>query len=109
MIHAKKTQTGLLSKKRRKYSPEFKFKLALEAIKRDNLTELSREYSIGTNTLSEWRTELIKNGSNVFETTPNKENSKLKKVITRLEQMLGRKEIELNLLKNFSDFYKSQD
>jgi len=34
--------------------------------------------------------------------------TKLKKKIAQMEQLLGKKEIELNLIKNFADFYSSQ-
>jgi hypothetical protein len=43
---------------------------------------------------------LLKQGHNVFNTTPDKENKKLRSQITKLEQMLGKKEVELNVLKS---------
>ena len=51
----------------------------------------------------------MKEGYHVFETTPDKEKEKTNKKIAKLEQMIGKKEVELNLLKNFSDFYESEN
>jgi len=98
-----------MSKTRKSYSAEFKYKLATEAIKTDNDSEVSRKYNVPPNIIGDWRKLLSTQGHNVFKTNPDKENEKLKKVVSKLEQMLGRKEVELNLLKNFSDFYKSHD
>lgn len=98
-----------MSNKRKQYSPQFKFERALEAVKTDNLSEISRKYGISVNVLSNWRAELIKRGAQMFTTTPNQENNRLNAKVAKLEQMLGKKEVELNVLKNFSDFYASRD
>ncbi len=95
--------------KRKSYSPEFKFRIAKEAIKDDNIVEIARKYNLGPTVVSEWKKMLLEQGYNVFNTTPDKENKILKVKIARLEQMLGKKEVEMNLLKNFSDFYESQN
>ena len=95
--------------RRKSYSPEFKFKIAKEAIKDDNIVEIARKYSLGPTVVSEWKKMLLEQGYNVFNTTPSKENKKLRSQIAKLEQMLGKKEVELNILKNFSDFYESQN
>ena len=101
--------TNQIKKIRKNYSPQFKFDRALEAIKIDNLSEISRKYGVSINVLSNWRSQLLQRGTQVFETSPNQEKNILKNKIGKLEQMLGKKEVELNLLKNFSDFYESQN
>lgn len=94
---------------RQKYTPQFKLDRTLESIKKDNLSEIARQYGIGVNLLSRWRTLLLEHGSRIFETSPDKEVEALHRKVAKLEQMVGKKEIELNLLKNFSDFYESQN
>lgn len=94
--------------KRKSYTPQFKFDRAVETIKIGSLSEISRKYGVGVNILSKWRTDLMERGYRVFETSPDQEVGGLKKQIAKLEQMVGKKEVELNLLKNFSDFYGSQ-
>ena len=95
--------------KRKQYSPQFKFDRALEAIKNDNLSEISRKYGVSVNILSKWRSELLAKGAQTFANSPDKEKNQLKAKIAKLEQMLGKKEVELNVLKNFSDFYESEN
>ncbi len=95
--------------KRKQYAAQFKFDRAIEALQRNNLSEISRKYNIGVNVVSNWKSHLLEQGSHIFETAPNQENKELKNQIAKLEQMLGKKEIELNLIKNFSDFYQSRN
>ena len=94
--------------KRKVYSPQTKFQRALETIKNENISETSRKYGINANVLLKWKTRLLEQGGNIFAESPDKETKELKNKIAKLEQMLGKKEIELNLLKNFSDFYESR-
>lgn len=95
--------------KRKKYSPQFKFKLSLEAIKTDNLSEIARQHSIGANILSRWKQQLLEGGYQIFDTAPNKLITDQEKKIAKLEQIIGKKEVELNLVKNFSEFYESRN
>jgi len=95
-------------KKKANYTPQFKLDRALEAIRTNNISEIARKYQINPNLLYIWRDQLIERGSSVFETTPDQETNELKAKVGRLEQLIGKKEVELNLLKNFSDFYSSR-
>lgn len=94
---------------KRKHTPEFKFQLVMETLKNQSLPVVARRYGITPGLLSKWRQLLITNGSQIFTSTPDRDQEKMKKQISKLEQMLGKKEVELNLLKNFSDFYESQN
>ena len=93
--------------KRGKYTARFKFDRVIESLQKDSLSEVARQYGFGVNLLSKWRSEFLKGGDCFFETKPDKEILQLRKKLSQLEQMVGRKEVELNLLKNFSDFYES--
>ncbi|MDO8676331.1 MAG: transposase [Candidatus Azambacteria bacterium] len=97
------------SRKNNKYTPQFKLDRALEALRTDNVAEIARKYDLNANLLYLWRGQLIERGTQVFETTPDQIAGELKTKVGRLEQMLGKKEVELNLLKNFSDFYSSRN
>ena len=94
--------------KRNKYTPRIKFDRVIESIKKDSVSEVSRQYGFGANLLSKWRSDFLEGGYSFFETKPNQEVESLKKQIHRLEQLLGKKEVELALIKNFADFYESQ-
>jgi transposase-like protein len=95
--------------KRNKYTAKFKFDRVIESFKKDNVSEVARNYGFGVNLLSKWRSDFLKGGHIFFETQPNQELVRLKKKISKLEQIIGKKEIELNLIKNFADFYQSQN
>lgn len=95
--------------KRKTYTPRFKFDRAIEAVKKDNLSEISRSYGVNINLISKWKSQLMEQGAHLFETAPDQEKNLLKAKIAKLEQMLSKKEVELSLIKNFSDFYASQN
>lgn len=94
-------------KKKTSYTPQFKFERAIEAIRKNNISDLARTYNINTSILYLWRDQLLERGVSVFETKPDQTTNELKAKVSRLEQMVGKKEVELSLLKNFSDFYSS--
>ncbi len=101
------TKVGIPNNK--KYTSRFKFTLIMESIAKNNMVEVARKYGVNHSLLSKWKNALLTEGHRIFETSPDKEKASLKGEISKLEQMIGKKEIELNLLKNFSDFYTSQN
>jgi len=94
---------------RKQYTSEFKFKLVQESIKSENMTTVARKYGVNFALVAKWKSYFLEHGKNVFETKADNEKEDLKKKVARLEQIIGKKEIELNLIKNFSDFYESQN
>ena len=56
-----------MSVKRRRHSPEFKFKVALEAAKeQQTISQLSSELSLHPTQISDWKKQLLENGKTVF-------------------------------------------
>jgi len=94
---------------RKQYTPEFKFKLVEESIRNENMTEVARKHGVNFTLLAKWKNYFLEHGKQVFETNSGKDTEELKKKIAKLEQIIGKKEIELNLIKNFSDFYESKN
>lgn len=94
--------------KRQKYNQEFKFNVVLETIKEDEISSVARRHGINTNLVSRWRKEFLSKGDKIFNPNAIDETKKLKNQISDLERMLGKKEVELGLLKNFADFYESR-
>ena len=93
---------------KQKYTPKFKFDRVIESIKADSLSHIARQYGFGTNLLSKWRSDFLKEGYKLFESRPDQNVTKLQQRVRELEQLVGKKEVELNLIKNFADFYGSQ-
>lgn len=96
-------------RKKISYTPQFKLDRALEAVRTNNISEIARKYGLNPNLLYLWRDQLIERGAEVFAAAPDQEANQLKAKVGRLEQLIGKKEVELNLLKNFSDFYSSRN
>lgn len=90
------------SKNGNRYRPAFKFKVVLESLRAEGPgveAEVARAYGIHPVTLSNWKKRLLERGAEVFG---GKEGVKVyEKRIADLERMLGQKEVEIALLKNF--------
>ena len=93
---------------KRKHTPQFKFDVALKALTSNQMAEVSRQYGVTTGLVSKWVTQVRENGQLVFEKTPDKERQELRDRVAKLEQLVGKKEVELSLMKNFMDFYDAQ-
>jgi transposase-like protein len=84
----------------RRYTAKFKFQVVLEALRRQKAdAEIARAYQGHPITLSKWKKEFLEKGAEVFGGRDEVRASEQK--ISKLEQMLGQKEVELALLKNF--------
>ncbi|OIN88579.1 hypothetical protein AUJ59_03695 [Candidatus Beckwithbacteria bacterium CG1_02_47_37] len=68
----------------------------------DSLSQVARQYGFGVNLLSKWRSEFFQDGHTCFEAKPDQNLVKLQQKINKLEQIIGKKEVELNLIKNLS-------
>jgi transposase len=89
------------------YSSKFKFDRVIEAIKKGDNSVVAREYNLTAGMVSKWKGQLLTHGYRIFDNHPDKEVINLKKKVEKLEQIIGKKEVELNLIKNFTDFYQS--
>lgn len=98
-----------MAKKAKKYHPSFKFKVVLETFIKGNVSEVGRHYDVKPNQLSTWRRQLLDQGEQLFRTGKTSQEVKLKKKLESLENLIGKKEIEINLLKKYLDFYAPPD
>ena len=89
-----------MTRKRRQYSAEFKFKLALEAAKgTKTLAQLSSESGVHPNQLSQWKAQLLDGGSNLFQHKPELSVRELQQQEAELYEQIGRLKMELEWLK----------
>ena len=91
---------NLMSKQtRRKFSPEFKAKVALEAIKNQHtLAELAEKFDVSPVMISKWKGEFLENMSSVFE----KDHPKKKEegpALDHLYAQIGELKVENDFLK----------
>jgi transposase len=98
-----------MAKKPKRHSAEFKFRVVLESIQKNEVAEVARRYEVHPNQLTKWRQEFLQRGAGIFEAREGKESSQFRKKIAQLEGLIGKKEIELSVLKNYLDFYAPPD
>ncbi len=89
-----------MSKKRRQYSSEYKFKLALEAAKgTKTLAELSSDTGVHPNQISQWKAQLLDGGAELFQRNPEQSLRDLQQQEAELYEQIGRLKMELEWLK----------
>lgn len=85
---------------RKRYSQEFKFKAVMEVIKgKRKAAEIAKVFKVHPITLHQWKREFLDKGPEVFGGS-NKSKS-YENRIKELERLLGQKEVEIALIKNF--------
>ena len=59
-----------MTRKRRKHSGQFKFKVAMAAVKGDKtINEIASEYNLHTTQISNWKKQLLTEGPVVFNSS----------------------------------------
>ena len=85
---------------RKRYSAEFKAKVALEAIKEQKtLSELAQKYSVHPNQIAQWKKQLLAGSVDVFSNSSKIRQSKQKTLEAQLYQQIGQLKVELDWLK----------
>lgn len=85
---------------RRRYPAKVKFQAVLELLTgRKTAGQIAKAYRIHPNSLTNWKQTLLDRGPEIFETASS--GSDAEKRISDLEQLVGKKEVEIALLKNF--------
>jgi transposase-like protein len=89
-----------MTKKRRQYSPEYKFKTALEAAKgTKTLSEMSSDTGVHPNQISQWKGQLLDNGPSLFRRNDVRQQRKQEQLEAELYEQIGRLKMELEWLK----------
>jgi len=86
--------------KRKRYSAEFKAKVALDALKEQKtLSELASQYQIHSVQISTWKKQLLDGSALIFKNSTNNHQKKQQNLEAHLYQEIGRLKIELDWLK----------
>ena len=82
---------------RKKYSAEFKAKVALEAIREEKtINEIASHYGVHPQMVRTWKREFLKNASKVFE--DQKETQRLRAELDKAYKKIGELEVERDFL-----------
>jgi transposase len=85
---------------RRKHTPAFKAKVALEAVKEDRtIAELASEFEVHPNQISNWKKQFQENVANIFTGSLTSSDRAYEREIEKLYQRIGRLDIEIEYLK----------
>ncbi|MCC4214780.1 transposase [Leeuwenhoekiella parthenopeia] len=86
---------------RRKFTPKFKTKVVLEALKeRQTVKELAQRYEISPQQINLWKREFLSQAESVFEKGEKSGKSEAEEKEDRLLKVIGQQKVELDFLKN---------
>jgi transposase-like protein len=89
-----------MTEKRRRYSADFKFRVALEAAKgQKTLNELASEHGVHPNQISTWKHQLLEGGPGLFGQNGAHEQREQVVLQTELFEQIGRLKMELEWVK----------
>lgn len=84
----------------RGYSPKLKFQVVLELLESEKTqSQVARAYGVHPNTVGNWKRQFMEKGAEIF--AGDGTVAEYEKRIAELEQLIGKKEVEIALLKNF--------
>ena len=89
-----------MTKNRRRFSAEYKFRVALEAAKgQATISELANKYGLHPNQISQWKRQLLESGADVFSRNGDKAAQAESTEQAELYAQIGRLKMELEWLK----------
>ena len=88
-----------MSKERRKHSPAFKAKVALEAVKgEETVAQLTARYEIHPGQIQAWKKALVEGASGVFGNGKEQKTKNDDALVARLYQEIGQLKVERDFL-----------
>lgn len=92
-----------MSKKKgqgRRYSPRLKFQVVLEALSGERTPgQIAKVYDVHPNSVGLWKRRFLEEGPEIF--ARDSTVKEYERRIAELEQLVGKKEVEIALLKGF--------
>jgi len=86
--------------KRRRFSAEFKARVAREALKeRKTIAELAGEYEVHPNQISQWKKQLLDGLPGLFSKRSEQDHEREERLKDRLYRQIGQLQMELDWLK----------
>ena len=97
----------MAKRKRRRFTPDFKAKVVLEALNVETSeTELCRRHNITAAQLSQWKQHFIENAVSLFGSTDKQSDASAER-IAELEQLVGRLAQAVDIQKKALDWIAS--
>ncbi len=94
-------------RKRKKFTPEFKAKVVIEALNVESSeAELCRRHNITEEQLSQWKRQLLENAETLFDSNRKQSDASTER-IAQLEQLVGRLTQAVDIQKKALDWIAS--
>jgi len=88
---------------RKRYSAEFKAKVALEALKeQETIAQIASKYGVHPNQVSDWKAQAKGSLTSAFENPLKKKDNKESETIDKLHAIIGQLTAEKNFLERAS-------
>ena len=89
-----------MSKKRRTFSDDLKFRIVIEAIKgQRQISEIAAEFDVHPNQITNWKKQFFDNGSSVFSKKHDTRVEDMEEKEEDLFNKIGKQQVELDFLK----------
>ena len=89
----------MAKRKRRSFTPEFKAKVVLEALRGENSqAEVCQRHNLSEEQVSEWKQQFLENAVSLFESTDKLSKDDTER-IAELEQLVGRLSVAMDIQK----------
>ena len=93
-----------MSRKRKQYSPEFKAKVALAALKNEQTAaELAARYEIHPTMINNWKRTLLEGAADIFDKGQKKQKN-INAKVDELYRQIGKLKVERDFLSKKLDF-----
>ena len=96
-----------LKKNRKQYNPDFKARVAMEALKgEDTISELAIRFEVHPTQINKCKKELVAGAANIFGADPSKKIKDEKGLINHLYQQIGQLKVEKDFLEKGLERWK---
>jgi len=103
---AVESKTMATTKNRKNYQPEFKAKVALEAVRgRLTINEISKQFGVHPNQISKWKKQFLENLPQIFDNSKQPAAEQGEELTNQLYQQIGQLKVELDWLKKKSSLF----
>ena len=86
---------------RRKHSPSFKAKVAVEALKEEEtVAQLASRFDVHPSQVHKWKKELIDGATGIFSNSPGQKTPDNQQLVAQLYQQIGQLKVERDFLEN---------